>query len=405
MRDCPSGARAAIQTMSRDSLRVLHVVAPAPVGGLESVVRLLATGSRRRGLDVRVAAVLSGASTSTHPFINGLQDDGIRTEVIAVDGRGYRAERAALAALLRQWPPHVVHTHGFRPDVVDGGIARRAQIATVSTVHSFIARSWRGRLYEAVQRRVLRHFDAVIAVSRPIFDKLAAAGVPATHLHCLPNAFRSGTTLSRDDARASLGVTGERPVIGWVGRLSAEKGPDVMLDAFARVADRRALLAMIGHGSDLDALRERAQRVGISDRVVWTGQVLAAERLFSAFDVFVLSSRTEGTPMALLEAMAAALPIVATIVGGVPDVLDAACAQLVPALDVVAIAQAIDTFLASPAESRRFGDAARSKAESRFAVDPWLDAYEAIYRSVAARHSRAVMPPHATGHAALEGRV
>ena len=392
--------------MSRDSLRVLQIVAPAPFGGLESVVRLLAAGGRQRGLDVRVAAVLTGASADEHPFVRALQQAGIPAEVITIEGRGYRAERAAVASLCQRLTPHVVHTHGFRPDVVDGGIARRADIATVSTVHSFIARSWRGRLYEAIQRRALRRFDAVVSVSRPIYVKLAAAGVPSTRLHCLPNAFRSaGATLARDDARAMLGVPSEGPVIGWVGRLSSEKGPDVMIDAFARVADRRALLVMIGHGSDLSALRDRARQLGVGDRVLWAGLVPAAERLLSALDVFVLSSRTEGTPIALLEAMAAGLPIVATSVGGVPDVLDAQCARLVPTLDVTAIAKAIDDYLASPAESRRSGDAARSKVASQFALDPWLAAYEEIYRQVAALHARAALRPHATDHAALEGHA
>jgi glycosyltransferase involved in cell wall biosynthesis len=341
-----------------------------------------------------------------HPFVRALKQDGIPAEVITIEGRGYRAERAAVASLCQRLAPHVVHTHGFRPDVVDSGIARRADIATVSTVHSFIARSWRGRLYEAIQRRALRRFDAVVSVSRPIYVKLAAAGVPSTRLHCLPNAFRSGgTTLARDDARALLGVPSEGPVIGWVGRLSSEKGPDVMIDAFARVADRRALLVMVGHGSDLEALRDRAHQLGVGDRVMWTGLVPAAERLLSALDVFVLSSRTEGTPIALLEAMAAGLPIVATSVGGVPDVLDAQCARLVPTLDVTAIAKAIDDYLASPAESRRSGDAARSKVASQFALDPWLAAYEEIYRQVAALHARAALRAHATDHAALEGHA
>jgi glycosyltransferase involved in cell wall biosynthesis len=367
---------------------------------------LLAAGGRQRGLDVRVAAVLTGASPDEHPFVRALKADGIPAEVITIEGRGYRAERAAVASLCQRLAPHVVHTHGFRPDVVDGGIARRADIATVSTVHSFIARSWRGRLYEAIQRRALRRFDAVVSVSRPIYVKLAAAGVPAMRLHCLPNAFRSGVaTLARHDARAMLGVPSEGPVIGWVGRLSSEKGPDVMIDAFARLADRRALLVMIGHGSDLDALRDRARHLGVGDRVMWTGLVPAAERLLSALDVFVLSSRTEGTPIALLEAMAAGLPIVATRVGGVPDVLDAQCARLVPPLDVAAIAKAIDDYLASPAESRRSGDAARSKVASQFALDPWLDAYEEIYRQIAALHARAALRAHATDHAALEGHA
>jgi len=131
----------------------------------------------------------------------------------------------------------------------------------------------------------------------------------------------------------------------------------------------------------LDAARAAA--LGLTDRLYWLGLVPDAGLLASAFDVFVLSSRTAGTPIALLEAMAARLPIVATAVGGVPDVVSKDEAWLVPSEDPAALAAALDAALAAdPARARAHGEAARRRVERDFHPDAWLGAHEALYASV-----------------------
>lgn len=368
-------------SISPDPLRILHVLAPAPSGGLESVVRLLASGHRTRGHDVRVAAVLSpGESETAHPFLRSLAAASVPASVVRVSARGYAAERAAIRDLCRDMRPHVVHTHGFRSDVVDAGVARRTKAARVTTVHSLIGNDWKGRLYEAIQLRSLRRFEAVVAVSRVIQDRLVRGGVPGSRVHYLQNAFApTAVSVTAERARQELGAPPDRPLIGWVGRFSREKGADVMLEAFARVTRSSALLAMLGDGPAAGRLRAQARSLGIADRVIWPGRVHHAERLFAAFDVFALSSRTEGTPIALLEAMAAARPIVATRVGGVPDVVDESCGRLVRSEDAPALAAAIGELLDDRRLAKTYGEAARTVVESRFSVTPWLLEYERLY--------------------------
>jgi glycosyltransferase involved in cell wall biosynthesis len=169
-------------------------------------------------------------------------------------------------------------------------------------------------------------------------------------------------------------------VIGWVGRLSAEKGADIALEAFARVDHPDVRLLILGSGRDLPNLHARAAALGVSDRVLWRGAIPNAGTLFRAFDAFLLSSRTEGTPMALLEAMAANVPIVATRVGGIPDVIDSSSAHLLESGDVDGIAAALVDVFANPEASRVRADRARTRVDERFAVEPWLSAYESIYR-------------------------
>jgi glycosyltransferase involved in cell wall biosynthesis len=235
----------------------------------------------------------------------------------------------------------------------------------------------------------LRRFDAVIAVSASIASKLRASGVPQEKIHVVLNAFSAGSApLSRQAAKRVLDAP-NYPLIGWVGRLSREKGPDIALEAFAMLRHPHARLLIIGEGRDQSSLYERARELGVSDRILWRGVVANAERVFPAFDAFLLSSRAEGTPIVLLEAMAASVPIVATRVGGVPDVVDQSSALLVDAGDAKGIAQALDEVLSRPARAQARAKIALSKLTKQFGIEPWLSRYESVYRTVIRSDKRA----------------
>jgi len=364
-------------------VRVLHVVAPGEVGGLERVVRLLSEGQAQAGEEVHLAAVVPDRGPWEH-LLDAVAAPEVARHPIAVPARGYRRERAALDRLCRSLRPDVVHTHGFRPDVVDGGVPRALGVATVTTVHGFTGGGWRVRLYERLQRRAHRSFDAVAAVSRPLSRRLASAGVEEARLHVIPNAWRaSDAPLERAAARRVLGLPEDETVIGWVGRVSVEKGLDVLLDALARLADLPLSVVVLGDGPERGRLARRAERGGL--RVFWRGVVSNADRFFPAFDLFVQSSRTEGTPIALFEAMAAALPIVATAVGGVPDVVSAPEALLVPPEDPARLAAAIRSTIERRDLSAARGVAARRRLCAEFDVERWVERYRLMY--LAARRS------------------
>jgi glycosyltransferase involved in cell wall biosynthesis len=354
---------------------------------MESVVAALAAGHAGRGHDVRVAAVIS-PSAKSHPYMDSLQAQGVHALAIRVGDRGYRAERRSVRALCVQNRPDVVHTHGFRPDVIDGGIARAQNIPVISTCHGFIEFGWRGAIYQWLQRRALRAYDAIVAVSADIASQLRDSGVPPERTHIVLNAFRgTGSNVSRNAARQLLDLP-DTPIIGWVGRLSAEKGPDIAIEAFARLKDSASHLVMIGDGREEPSLRSRAAELGVAHRILWRGSVPNVGRLFSAFDVFLLSSRTEGTPMVLLEAMSARVPIVATPVGGVVDVVDVSSAWLTPGLDEEGIAGTLDQALTDQHTVAERVDRASKRLAQRFAVEPWLSRHESIYREAISRSRR-----------------
>jgi len=363
-------------------LSILHLVAPGQEGGLERVVRLLARGLSRRGHAVPVATVVQ-RSREDHPFVRSLRADGVAVHPIALPARAYLRERRAIGDLCRRLRPDVIHVHGYRTSVLDAGVPRRLGIPVVTTVHGYTGGDWKNRLYELLQRVALRRFDAVVAVSRPLAHELAGDGVPRDRVHFVQNAWEASVPpLECAAARLTLEVPADRFHVGWVGRLSNEKGPDVLVEAAARLRDLPLAVSVIGDGPERAALEARAAARHLDSHLIWHGVRAEAAQLFPAFDVFVLSSRSEGTPIVLFEAMAAGTPIVATRVGGVPDVVSSAEAVLIAPNDPSALAAEIRAIYHNPARARARAQRARERLLRDFAVGPWLDRYTAIYALV-----------------------
>jgi len=359
--------------------RVLHVLAPAREGGLEQVVAMMTAGQTRNG--VHVAVVLTPGDSDGHPFILRLEALGVPVTRMVVRARSYVKEYRLLGALIERVKPQLIHTHGYRADVIAGAVARAHHIPTVSTVHGFIGGRRRYRLYEQIQCLALRRADAVIAVSKPLAEHLADVGISQDKIHCVRNAFTPlVTTLTRSTARDRLGISPDALVVGWVGRLSREKGADVMLDALAQ-SDASWDLSIIGDGPERDALQHKAEKLGITSRITWHGLVENAGSLLTAFDAFVLSSRTEGTPITLFEAMYACVPIVATRVGGVPDVVSSSHAILVPSEQPRMIARALAEVGSEPTAAARRSGLAHERLLQSFGTTEWLDAIDVVYRA------------------------
>ena len=363
-------------------VRVLHLLAPASFGGLESVVRSLARGLRAAGADAQVGVVLR-PQAGAHPFVAALEGDATPVHVLTVPGRGYARERAQVTELIDRFRPNVVHTHGYRPDVVDAPVARARGLATLTTVHGFTGKGLKNRIYEWLQRRAFRRFDAVLAVSRPLARSLVDGGVAEGSVHLVPNAWESAEApASRAEARRSLGIAEVGPpAIGWVGRLSREKGADVLIEALALPSLSEAEVHLVGGGGAEPELRRRAESLGLTNRIAWHGWVAEAGELMAAFDVLALPSRTEGTPMVLFEATAVGVPVVASAVGGVPEVLGEGF-NLVPAGDAPALAEALARALARDGDRDEAVRRAAERIARHFRLDRWIDAHLDLYRAL-----------------------
>ena len=373
--------------MTPDALGILQVTAPGRFGGRETVVADLSAALHERGHRVTVLAVLDeGTDAGTHPFVQALRSEELAVRSVTLPPRAYGAEARAIREAVRDSDADIVHSHGYRTDVV-AALSRAVPGARlVSTAHGYTGGGRKNRLYERLQAAAWRRFGAVIAVSEPLVQELLRRGLDPRRVRLIPNAWRGGArSLDRSEARRRLGIDSDARVVGWVGRMTQEKGPDVALAAFARLAAREgapAQLHFVGEGRLRPELESRATALGMTERVHWHGALTGAGRLFPAFDVLLLSSHTEGTPMVLFEAMAASVPIVATSVGGVPDVLGSGSAWLVPPRSPDELAAALGEVLDSPAESRSRAARAMTRLHTKYAVGPWVDAHVALYREV-----------------------
>lgn len=349
----------------------------------------LAIGQSKRSDDVTVIAV-GEEPMAGHPFRTPLDLARVEIREVVVPPRSYRAERRAISALVRELSPDVVHSHGSRTDVVDSDVIQRLGVPTVSTLHGWTHGSLKNRFYEFVHRRCLRRFDAVIAVSELLATQLTAEGVPADRVYLLRNGFAAvAEPMPRAEARELLGLASNARVVGWVGRLSREKGIDVFVDAMAQLRGDEIVACVVGDGVERERELAHAERVGAP--IIWKGMVPLASRLSRAFDVFVQSSRTEGTPIALLEAIAAGTPVVATRVGGIPDVVSENEALLVPSEDPAALADAIASVFADPVSAAARAQRAGARLSDSFGGDAWLARHDEIYSRAAAHRRNAAV--------------
>lgn len=373
--------------MSNPALRVLQVAAPARSGGLETVLAQLSSSLRLRGHEVQVALVLTPGTEMGHPLVAILEQAGVPVHALTIGARQYLAERQAVAQIAAAMHANVVHTHGYRADILHGGPAQAAGRAHVMTLHGFVSGTWRDRLYEWLQLRAAARANAVVAVSSPIIARLRAKGVRRGEqgrvhgrVHLVRNAIAAPhSPLSRHEARTSLKLPANGPLVGWVGRLSHEKGPDLFLDSMERTSPQ-VHAAVLGEGQMSEGLRERVRSGVLAGRVHFCGGVAGASRYLAAFDALALSSRTEGTPMILLEAMICDIPIVTAMVGGIPDVLSSDEAWCCPPGDTPAMAEAITQVVLRPEEAMEKAKRAAVRVQRDFSLDLWLTTHEEIYR-------------------------
>jgi glycosyltransferase involved in cell wall biosynthesis len=285
----------------------------------------------------------------------------------------------------------VLHCHQYSPFVY-GTLARLWRpMGMVFTEH--------GRASDAppsLKRRVanglLARFPArVLSVSNDLRNHLTAEGFPAPAVRVIYNGIRIGAApghVARREARSRLGLGPQELVIGAVGRLDPVKDLGTLLKAFREV--RRSLpharLVMVGDGPERAALADRIRAAGLVDSVIMTGYRSDVAALLPAFDIYVNSSIFEGVSLTILEAMAAAVPVVATSVGGTPEVVvDGETGRLVPARDAGALAGALRAVATSTETAKRLAANGRGRVERHFSIEHMVDQYATVYRSLEGR--------------------
>lgn len=368
--------------------RILHVVDTLAYGGLERVVSDLAIAQSAHGHRVEVFSI-----NATDGFRATLEAAGVPVRVGGKRGTFDLRVLRALRRCIVDGRVDTVHTHNFVPSYYAVAATRllAKPPAIVNTCHNMGARLSNRRL-RWLYRWSLRHTARIALVGRQVRDSLVAMGVvePGKADVVLNGVPVPASTGEPSLARARLGIAQDALVIGCVGRLVELKNQRLLLDALpGLVAAHPALKAVVvGDGPLRPELQARIEALGLDDRVHLAGPRGDVLDLLPGFDLFVLPSRTEGLSIALLEACAAGLAVVATDVGGNPEIIsDGQTGRLVPSDDLPALRNALDALLRAPDARARLGKAARDWVRLNGSVDAMRQHYDAAYaRARDARH-------------------
>lgn len=304
---------------------------------------------------------------------------------------------AKLIVTFRRWRPDVVHTHTAKAGTLGRLAARMAGVpVVVHTFHGHVLRGYFSRpleeLFRAVERGMAHLSDRIVTLSPSLRSDLIGMRIaPPAKITVIPLGMDLSTFASqgRSDVplRRALRIENADPIIGTVGRLVAIKNQAMFLRAAHSVVNSgvRANFVMVGDGELRETLEAQARSLDLGDRVFFLGWREELGPIYGGLDIFTLTSNNEGTPLSLIEAMAAGLPVVSTAVGGVPDVVtDQRNGYLIPSGDDSALATTWIRILKDPVRSQQMGEQARRDAVSRFGLEQMLDSTAELYRSLVA---------------------
>ncbi|MCS6897900.1 MAG: glycosyltransferase [Nitrospira sp.] len=293
-----------------------------------------------------------------------------------------------LNRIIRDERIDIVHAHEVKSDVIAYLASRAQPVPIVTTMHGWIANNLKGKALVALDKRIARGFDVVIAVSRRMEQELLEAGVPRKKLRLLHNAIvvekyrRTGT---RGVLQEIVGRQVEQPVVASIGRLSQEKGHADLIEAVAlvRKAGHKVSLVLVGDGPERPNLLQQIQKLGLEGVVHLLGYIQAPQRLLEEIDLMVLPSHTEGLPNAALEALLMEVPVLATRVGGTPEIItDGINGRLVSPHSPHELASGILEFLSSPHLWRQMAVKGKEKVSTEFNFRARTQKLEGIYKEL-----------------------
>lgn len=366
------------QILAAPMKHVLHLTETSDTGGAENMfISLVENLDKNRYKSI--ACLLGDGWLKTQ-----LRARGIETIVVPQRHSFDFPWLFRLARLLKDRSIHVMHAHEFAMNVYGSILSKMTGIPIVTTVHgkNYYWEKWRRRLaYRFAARQ-----STMVAVSEDLKQFLIQrVTIPAGNIRVVHNGidFHRYREMNRENSiRGELGIDAKQPIIGTVGNLFAVKGQIYLLRAGKRVAKifPDLVLLVAGEGEELSSLEEEADNLGIRGNVKFLGFREDVPSLLQAMDVFVLPSLSEGLPLSVLEAFALQKPVVATNVGGIPEIVkDGSTGYLVPPKNPEALAEKILMLLRDPQKAANIGQAGRKRAEEAFGLEQMIRKYQSLY--------------------------
>jgi glycosyltransferase involved in cell wall biosynthesis len=373
-------------------MNIVHLTASALYGGPER--QMLGLGAALAG-ECRSVFLSFAEGGRCRAFLDEAREQGFEAAALEHDTPHLRAAARELAGHLRRTEADVLLCNGYKAGLVGRVAARREGVPVVAVSRGWTAENWKVRVYEALDRINLRWMDRVVCVSEGQAAKVRRAGVAPDRVAVIRNAIRADRFDDPDPAYRDrlLALFGDLPrrVVGAAGRLSPEKGFAVLVEAARRVLreDPGAGIVVFGDGPLRDALERQIAAAGLSDRLILAGFRDDLDGYIPWFDVMVLPSYTEGLPNVALEACAAGVPVVATAVGGTPELIeDGENGYLAPPGDARLLAGSILAVLDSDDAAREMGECGRRRVQEEFTFEAQAQQYRQLFASLTGRAER-----------------
>lgn len=404
-----------LQMTGRQRIRVLRIIARLNVGGPSVHASLL---TRRLDPDRYDSLLVAGTEGPSEGSFLELEPQAMaalrRIPELGREIRGLHDWMAfqKIVRIIREFRPHVVHTHTAKAGTLGRLAAWLCQVPVV--VHTYHGHVFRGyfspaktRAFIAVERWLARRTTCLVGVSEQVRREVLALGIGSDDRFCVvPLGLDLDRFLHADarrgELRRELGVAADVPLIGLVARLVPIKAHEVFLRAAAAMTRFKpdAMFVIVGDGERRQALGALAARLGIAERVRFLGWRNDLDRVYADLDVVALTSRNEGSPVALIEAMAAGRPVVATRVGGVADlIVDGEHGLLCPMDDFAAVAAQVTRLLDTPDLRLRLREQGRARVHQSYGAPRLLDDMDVLYQRLLerARERGAATLPAASG--------
>jgi glycosyltransferase involved in cell wall biosynthesis len=369
-------------------MNLIHLLASPFFGGPEKQMLGLACSLPTAYRSVFLSFAEQGRARS---FLNQVRVHGFEAVELRHNTPHFRLAVQEVTSQLRRLRADLLCCHGYKADLLGLAAARRVGIPVIAVSHGWTGATLKVRFYEVLDKLSLRAMDAVVCVSEGQAAKVRRAGVPAQRVRVIRNAIGAERFARPDPAsRKRLLALLPQPcqlVVGAAGRLSPEKGFGLLVEAAPAVLRQHpeAGFLLFGDGPLREAIARRIIELGLKDRVVLAGFRSDLDDLLPALDLMVLPSFTEGLPVVVLEALAAGVPVVATAVGGTPEVVeDGVNGCLVPPGNPAALVHRIGELLHEEQTRRTMGRRGRQRVQEEFTFAAQARQYQQLFEELGA---------------------
>jgi len=370
--------------MQHNRIKILHVIASNSIGGAENVLLTLSREIDREKFDL-LLGIFVGKSEDGRTFWRAGMKANCKMEAIRIRSSYDSSQIRDLYKLIRRYRPQIIHTHGYKTNIIGFLMAKIFRIPIVTTFHGWLhTRKIKTKIFDRLNLLMLRHFDLIITVSDQIRLELECMNIPSHKMVVLKNVptIESIRNPSKRSFRDELGVSHNSKLVGFIGRLEPVKGCLQFIKAASEILhrDQDFTFIIVGDGSERPTLERHVLELGIERYILFLGFCSDPANVFRSLDLYVLPSLDEGLPLALLEAMLLGVPVIATAVGGVQEVIqDGVNGILVPANNTPAMVRAIEYSLNDKVATSQRVFKAKKTIEQKYDVSTWVKKIEEIY--------------------------